>query len=575
MRPKENKPLNEKIISKIIRSSFKNNKIKDSFHGVKMYNDIQVLAKESKINLDLNLNGISVAVPVINKFIDFKKEIDLDKINQVIKSASIRSLSVTNNIHQEDQIDRNGINALDIEYIALNDSLDWGISFSEFLKTKELKVTFWNNPIEQLILCILLSEIFECYFDLDHHFKAASTILFMDDLQLKRFCIKRSKYSDKHHTFLKNRLNSTKQRQYLSDAIFCGNYKPVKSSMGYPYINAFAKQLPHGLENYLEKCISVFSPQTKKDFLVKFKKAGFHLKLLMLVFDKKDIPQNSLKGFKAIYKAFANKESLINRELNINYDDFIKAMENYVAVTKGIKISNHEIRKLHTEGLVKELINFKKGTRNNLINAALGFIPVNNYLLNDIYKFKDYEVKQIHSKQELIELGHEFGNCLRNYQNYHKALKQKNTYFFVFRSKTKLNNMHSFIAHFGIQDREFKALEVLRKNNDSCSSEERFVMVECLYSLDLINIPGEFYHHYLMKILNTIMSKGIENGINETIENAPKIFATLKKLKKLNRWVYDADTQLITDDISNLIVDSLSNEIGIQHISRTENSNIA
>ena len=87
-----------------------------------MFNDIQSLAKDSNIDLDLCLYGINVGIPVIKEFLSLREDMDFEKINEINKGAEIRSLFITNN---KEKIQSLGINALEIIYIALDDSLKW------------------------------------------------------------------------------------------------------------------------------------------------------------------------------------------------------------------------------------------------------------------------------------------------------------------------------------------------------------------------------------------------------------------------------------------------------------------
>ena len=572
---KDKKSSESSKIYKTINTKFKKNKLKKSFEGVQMFNDIRLLADNSNVDLDLYLYGLNVAIPVINAFIDFKDGFDLEKINKITLDSSIRSLYISN---QEDSERIHGINALDIKYIALNDSLHWGSNFEEFLKTKELKITKWVNPIEQIIFCILLAEIFECYFDLDHFLKSAATVLFMDDQQLKRFCIKRSSYKKYQHLYLEERLTDNKQKKILSSLKSTSKYRTTYN-VGYPYIKKFAQTLPFGLENYLHEAIKVFSPQTKKDFTTKFKNAEFLLKLLMLVFNKKDISKEALLGFKGIYKSYIDKTFLINHELKkLNYDDFESAMLNYLKVTKGVHGNNREIEKLNIKGVLQELINYQEDSPGPLIQKALGFIPSKNCFLKKEIEFKGYEIKQVCSRPELIAVGEEFSNCLKNYANYHQSLQANGISFLAFRHKSKKKNFGSFVVHLDLNNRQCKILEMKRKGNRQCTLEERAILQEFLINMNLINIPDEFFAHYTMRTFTEIASKNLENGITDVIENAPIIYALLKKLKNSKQWFYDVDGQILTEDVKAIVRESLEKQNGMKaHLENQRNqlNNIA
>ena len=557
----ENYSLNKKNIKQIIDVEFKNNKLQGYFKDIEIFSNFKILERNINTELDLCLHGQSVAIPIINKFIEFKENISYENINVINEKYKIRSLYVTNHI---DYLNMNGINALDINYASLTDSIKWGQSFEEFLNTKELKVTSWINPIEQLICCMRLSEIFNCYFNLYHHTKAAATLLYMDDKLLEKFLIKRSIFEIKHQAYLQDRLTDKKVKNILFDSVYPNEYKYSKNK-GYPYIHSFSKILPKELNRFLYPAINAFSNQTKKDFLNKFKKADHVTKLLMLIFDKKDLPIEIINSFKEIYKFFQNKETLISEIESISYNQFETAIKNYIKITKDVNKNNAQIKKLFEEGIFEELINFNYGSEGPIIKNAMGFVPEFNNLINEKIDFKGYEIKQVKSLQELISVGNEFGNCLKNYENYHRALRVDGLLFIVFRRQSKKANYGSFIAHISIKNKSFEIFEMQRKRNHNCSNEERFLLQEFLIDQELINIPDEFYGQFLMDKLNEIAAKDFENGIVRIIDEARIIYGLLNRLKGNRYWLNNSNMKL-ADSVKNIVVDAIHKQEGIKKL---------
>tara|TARA_X000000368_G_scaffold122794_1_gene96269 strand:- start:242 stop:1951 length:1710 start_codon:yes stop_codon:yes gene_type:complete len=564
---KNNKPsnkllFNSKKISKTLKSEFKDKKLMESFKDIKMFNEIKLLADNSKIDLDLSLYGLNVAIPAIKTFVDLKEGIDLEQIKKIHKESSMRTLFITN---QKEQTNSHGINALDITYEALTNSFSWSINFEEFINSKELKITKWTNPIEQLILCITIAKIFNCYFDLDHYVKAAATILFMDDRVLKKFSIKRAAFKDDQYSYLEKNLITKAGKSFLSGLTDSKEYK-FKTNKGYPYLKNFAKWLPNEIDHHFNKSIEIYSSQTKKDFITKFKQANSPLKLLMIIFNKKDIPINVQSGFSKIYRNFKCKKTLDIELKNISYEQFELAILNFLQITKSVNLNTNGIKTLFQKGLLKELINYKKDHPGAIIQKALGYIPVNNRFIKGTIEYGDYEVKQVYSRQELIAVGEEFQNCLRTYQTYHTALRKYGHCFLVFRLKSRKKNFGSFVAYLDISNKNCNIFEMLRKRNHNCSHAERFFLQELLMSLKLIDIPDEFFAHYTMKTFTEIASKDLENGINNLIEHAPIIYALLKRLKKSKSWFYNIDNQILTEEIKGIVADYLQEQNGMKSL---------
>lgn len=556
------KQYSEKLIKKTINNEFKNNHLQKFFKDIEIFSNLTILEKNINKKFDLCMNGHSVAIPVINKFLVFKDGVNHENINEINKKHKITSLFITNH---KDYLNTNGINALDISYASLTDTISWGESFEDFLNTKELKITKWIDPIEQLISCIRISEIFECYFDIHHHTMAAATLLFMDNELLEKFLIKRSVFDAKKYSYLEENLTDTKLKSFFKKHRLPNEYIFIKNA-GYPYIHQFAKTLPSNLNYFLNESINIFSSQTKKDFLNKFKKADYVTKLLIIIYRKKDISTETANGFKDIYKHFGCKKLLIDEIANIEFDEFELAIKNYIKITKNVNKNNSSIKKLFSKGIFKELINYSKDSEGPIIKSAIGFIPNFNNLISDTIEYKNYEIKQVKSLQELISVGKEYNNCLKNYEQYHRALKVKGLLFIAFRIKSKKNGYGSFVAHISLKDRYVEILEMQRKQNRPCSNEERFILQEFLVNQKLIDIPEEFYGQFMMKLFYEIVKKDFESGVSNLIEKAPVIFNLLQRLKNNRYWLHNYDNESLTQDIENLLLKNLNEQSGLKRL---------
>ena len=102
-----------------------------------------------------------------------------------------------------------------------------------------------------------------------------------------------------------------------------------------------------------------------------------------------------------------------------------------------------------------------------------------------------------------------------------------------------------------------------RYANNNCSQAELSVLYEFFIDKNISNIPDEYYAHYFMKLMNIFVESNFNTGIKKIIEDAPLIFALLRKLKTSKRWLYDVDNELIPQSVNNLLLESLSEQEGI------------
>ena len=555
--------LNKMQITKVIRNEFRDKKLNDSFKDIQMFNDIKTHAQNSKINLEICLYGLHVSTMVLKLFLNTKNNIDIELIKNEYQKGSIKTLFITTS---EDSIKNIGINALEIAYIALSDSFKWSDNFENFINSKELKITKWNNPIEQLITCIAISKTLNCYFDLDHHIKSAASILFLQDDVLKKFSIERPIQKKEQLNYLLDNLNTKVGKKFFGELSDSRLYR-FKSNAGYPYFKAFARWLPKEYEAYLTKSLDIYSSQTKKDFITKYKIANHPSKLLMLIFNRKDIPKNIRSCFANFLKSFNRNGISIESELsNIPYNKFELAVSNFSKICK-IQLKPERSKLLYKKGLFRELISYAENNPGPIIQKALDFVPQKNQIIKETIEYNGYEVSQVLSGAELTSIGSEFHNCLRDSwrTNYQNSLKVQGFCFLVFRRKSKKSGLDSFIAYLDLREKKCHILEMLRKNNANCSRGDRKNLYEFLMDQKLIDIPEEYFGQFFMKKLSDIASKNFDDGINHLIDDAPILLGLIKSLPK--PWFRYREGQLCTDEIEEVVSKYLEQKHGLKKLS--------
>ena len=523
-----------------------------------IYNDFRIFSQNTS-NKDLYFFGLKVAIPIISNFIDYKNGFNESRIDSLIKEHSLKAFLLTN----VPELNRmNGINALDIKIDNTNASFIWGKDFEVFLETKELKITYWTNPVEQISFCLLLSAAFNCYFDIDHHMKSLFTILYLNDEILNKHDIKRPSFDENEYNFIEKIIPS--YSDYIKDLGLCienGKYQP--NVKGYSYISRYARTLPRGCNKYLQKAIDVMSDKTKRDFRNKFIKEKFTNQTLMIAFQKKVIASNLKEGFSAFFRCYEDKAFLINNELNNEFTLFEKAMHGFSNLT--LRATTRAIKPSLKKGIIEELVNYDNDEMNAgpLVKVILGPIPKKKVILEKIEYFKGFEIRQIKSKRELLAEGDSFSNCLQSHSSYQKALiNLDNSKFFLVFTKLDscLKNCKNFICYFSIKDKKIAVTEMMRKRNEICSQEEYAFLLEFLISKHLIEVPEELYAHFFMQKINQFIKLTKGDAIRAIKRDATLIYATILQLSKSKKFIYPVDEQLISEGISNQILDNLSEE---------------
>jgi len=559
--------IKDKQLKNQIYSIKKKTNIKDSLtcNGVPLFENIGSFinseGKKSSTNHELFCYGTTLAATFLEYFCGFRQDSTKEQLKQNIINLSIKNLSVTNVAPLESFT---GINALNISYNLQKDSISWNHDFKDFIKSKELKITHWINPVEQIITCIIISKIFNCYFDAEHHFKSMLSIFKMDDLVLQKHMITRSTYKKEQLDFLNMQLPNYANK--LDSSISSNKYYPKYRS--YPILK-FAKSLPSECNEYLNKYLEMLSVKNKSQSIRRFKDLSYIGKILMIAFDKNLISDRDANSFRYIYNSQSDKKTLLANCIKMPYKEFKCAMDGYNRLTENL-YSTRPLKKLINErkDFFNLLMAYEKDFQNpnNVFREIIGLIPNKKILFEDEEEFKNYKVKQVLSQQELKKVGHDFSNCLRNYPQYGKKLISKNNleYFFTFKTARVRNSIcRDFICYLKIYNKKIEILEMKRYGNANCSQAELSIMYEFFIDKNISNIPEEYYAHYLMKLMNGFIENTFSTGIKKIIEDAPLIFALLKRLKKSKRWLYDVDNELIPQSVNNLLIESLSEQEGI------------
>lgn len=521
-----------------------------------IYNDFKI-SLDNNPDENIYFYGLKIAIPIISNFISYKNGFNEEKIDSLIKEHSLKAYLLTN---ISDLTKMNGINALDIKIDNNNSLFFWGKDFEEFLETKEIKITYWTNPVEQISLCLLLSATFECFFDVDHHMKSLFTILHMKDEILMKHEIKRPIFDEKEYNLIEKIMPS--YSSYSKDLAFCIENGKYKSKIkGYPFISRYAKTLPSGSGKYLQKAIDMMSRKTKRDFRNVFTKDKFTNQILMIAFQKKILPKDLKDGFSVFYRCYKDKPYLLNHELKYDFNSFEKAIRGFNNLT--LKVTTRAIKPSLQKGIIDELINYDNNEEHigPLVRIILGPIPKKKVILEKIEYFKGFEIKQIKSKRELVSVGKCFGNCLQTHSSYQNSLVNLENceYFLVFNnSDSYLKNCKNFVCHFSIKNKKLTLSEMNRKGNESCSQEEYAFLLEFLIHKELTEIPEELYAHFFMHRMNQLIALTKADAISSIRKDAGLIYAILDQLSKCKNFIYPVDDQLISEGIKNQILDDLS-----------------
>ena len=317
--------INDTQLKRKISSIEKKINIKDSIKRIPLFNNFGLVVNKEDIKSSASNEmfycGLSLAAPFLEHFCDFRDGCNQKELNNDAEDLSIKNLLV-NNVSELKSL--TGINALNIRYDFQKDSLLWSRDFEEFLKSKEIKITHWINPVEQLITSIIISKKFNCYFDLDHHFKVLLSILKMDDIYLEKHFIVRSTYIDKQLNFLNKQ--SLQFGNKLNSSIFLDKYYPKYKS--YPVLK-FAKSLPSGCSKYLNKYLERLSLKNKKQNIIRFKASSYIVKILTIAFDYNFISDRDANSFRYIYNSQSDKKLLLDNCIKMPYSKFKLAMEGY------------------------------------------------------------------------------------------------------------------------------------------------------------------------------------------------------------------------------------------------------
>ena len=234
------KEIKKSDISKILSSKEISEKVFDS-----LSNHLPKSSTEHEFIKSGYFYGLSITMPIIDSFFKIDKGLEIQlKDLQAFKHFDINRLSNNRN-------DWRGVNALNVGFNFRSKKIFWDQSFEDFLFTKELMISDWHYPMQDLIATLLISRIIDCYFDKTHHLKAITSLLSFN-----------SQLSDKHN--INNSVGSLEEGHFLlrNEAKFMSNFEIdakdggfifSTKKRGYPYIRKFAQDIPSSSFELVEK----------------------------------------------------------------------------------------------------------------------------------------------------------------------------------------------------------------------------------------------------------------------------------------------------------------------------------
>ena len=465
-------------------------------------------------------NGLLITLQVMKEFVGFKETFEGKSLSDILTQSNVLLFNQCQEV--------GGINALNIFF---DTQVRWDKSFEDFLISKELKIITWKNPIEQIYLCIILSNIYKCYFDLSHHLKAAASILSVNANSLETQRITNQISIPLHLKFYDHVRNAKK---YFSIKVNkeCIEYTPVKCR--YPFIKNFITKLPGMNPSLIFMAVDIFSSQSKQSIKARFKrKRTFSYQLMVLLFQDHEIPDVIYASFNNFYQKFKDKELVIT-EINVTYQEFRHAMNNFEHLHLRLN------KNIFMPGLVEELIQNASDSKQYgpILTKGMGMIPKEKILIPQEQKWEGLICKQVLSVYELRELGLSMRNCLANNLSYESALvESSDKYFFVFMNSVK---SRSFCCYLSIVKGQVKINEMKRPNNRRCEQSDLHVLYRFLLSEELIELPCEIIHCLLGTLLmnakgkkmNILSSKktNLKNGTSYIKNNAEIITKLIQEL---------------------------------------------
>ncbi len=466
-------------------------------------------------------NGLLITLKAMKELIGFKEAFKGKSLSKIISQSDLM-------LFNRGQL-LGGINALNIFF---DSQVRSDKSFEEFLISRELKIITWENPIEQIYLCIILSNIYMCYFDLSHHLKAAASILSVDSNSLETQRISNQISTPLHLKFY-DHVRNAKNYFSIKANKECIEYTPIK--VRYPFIKNFIANLPSINPLLIHMAVDIFSSQSKHSIEVRFKhKRTFSYQLLVLLFQEHEIPDVIHASFTAFYKKFKDKEVLLS-EIDLPYQEFILAMNNFEHLHRNLHMD------IYVRGLSKELIQNAKNSceYGPILTKGMGPIPKEKVLIPHETEYEGFSCRQVLSAFELRKLGISMRNCLATYSGYANDLvaSHNNRYFFEFTSPKKSSSFCCFIS---ISNRKLSIFEMKGPLNAHCKEQDTHTLCRFLLSAGLIDFPSELIHNLLGTLLlqvnkkkkNPLCSKkrNLKNGTSYIKNNAEIITQLIQEL---------------------------------------------
>ena len=557
------------------------------------FREIKKLNKKPSIQINMLYGGFFIWIELLRSLIGHReKEKDLfedntdDSLRTILTDLSLEQTYISSASHQ-DEVNL-GVNALDIYFSDQNDKFIWGADFIRFINSHEIFVTKWHDPYKQILICLFLAKIFNCYFDLEHHLKILKTFCDSKDSVLTKQKISLTKLSKKQRGFFIDNLPKRfkpREKDLEKNLIF----RVTK----YSHIANFLRKLPEGNANLISKAFDAVNPKAKSSLRSKFKtNTSFTDKIILLNYFPQQAPAHILQKFNDMYQRYSDKKHLLSIELeNFHYLDFIKVINGYDSIKKNF-YSTRNLKKILKPGIFPELLELTQSQGKKIgpiIEKFYKPVPPEKIIVAEDHFFNGYEVRQVKSVQELKKAGGYFQNCLRSHEHYSQELITKNNhiYFFTFiksadapekfeleHPNAYANNFESFVCKISIEEKHLLVLEIHRKQNEAVTPDETMVLSSFLMLHDLIRIPDDYFASLLIAKMNQITSRDFSYGMETIIKEAPLIFALIKKLRRSKLWMFRQENVQIPENIESKVLKELEEITGATNLSIANNEEV-
>lgn len=446
-------------------------------------------------------------------------------------------------------------------------------NFIDLLETKELKITHLSNCFKDILLAKRVLSLFNFYFKEEFYFEALS-ILLKYHTQFLQPPIGFKKFNNQ--TTLDELLElKTISPEYLNLMSFDYSHQSVylhnmdKKVTLFPGYSIFFKNMKLNNFYLVNKLLQSYHPGHNQSGRKKIKSASTHgAKLAYLIWDKQDLSKQFLADFDDFYQGLKNHPDFFNLLEITNLDDMKLILKN-IKILK--KIGYSDIFTIDTTKVMPQWSNNFVSKISELIKLDCNqdfpsFIenqcaPKSTIKLNDDLQFFSYKVSQVTNLQQLKKIGQEFNNCLRdNYGD--ENLTEGMSSFFIFRHDA--NSSRNFILEINLQDQMNPVREMLRKNNNQPTKENRKIastfMVE---RLDIL--PQEFVLKFFGNVIHAIEKMKHKEAMDYLNNIGPFLLFFLKRSAIYGyHQMHSKDTELTSGHIKYVFEKFIKNELAAE-----------